>query len=117
MPQQMRDVFAAHPQRRNGQWQHVQAIEQVFAKMPAFDSVEQLAVGRGDDADVDFHRLASADRLNSAFLKRTKKLHLRWQRQFADFVEEQRACGCFDEFTGVTVGGAGKGALLMPEQD
>ena len=34
MPQQMRDVVAPHPQRRDRQRQHVQAIEQVFAELP-----------------------------------------------------------------------------------
>ncbi len=64
----MRDVFAPHPQRRNGQRQHVQAIEQILAEMPGFDPVEQFAIGRGDDADVDLHRLAAADRFDRAFL-------------------------------------------------
>ena len=34
MPQQMRDVLAPHPQRRDRQRQHVQAIEQVLAELP-----------------------------------------------------------------------------------
>src|SRR6266849_6333956 len=33
MSQQMRDIFTAHPQRRNRQRQHMQAIEQIFAEM------------------------------------------------------------------------------------
>jgi hypothetical protein len=34
MSQQMRDVLAAHSQRRNRQWQHMQPIEQIFTKCP-----------------------------------------------------------------------------------
>src|SRR6266852_4143710 len=80
MSQQMRDVLAAHPQRRNRQRQHMQAIEKILAEMAAFDALQQLAVGRGDDADVDLHRLAPANRLDRAFLERAKQLYLRWQR-------------------------------------
>ena len=117
MSQQMRDVLAAHPQRRNRQRQHMQAIEQIFAEMSAFDALQQLAVGRGNDAHVDLYRLAPANRLDRAFLQRAKQLDLRWQRQFRDFVEKQRAAGGFDEFAGVAFGSAGERALLVAEQD
>ncbi len=117
VPQQMRDVFAPHPQGRNRQRQHVEAVEQIFAELSALDPLQQLAVGRRDDADVDLARLAPADRLHRAFLQRAKQFHLGCQRQFADFVEEQRAAGGLDEFAGVAFGGAGEGALLMAEQD
>ena len=80
MSQQMRDVLAAHPQRRNRQRQHMQAIEQIFAEVSAFDALQQLAVSRGDDAHVDLYRLAPANRLDRAFLQRAKQLDLRWQR-------------------------------------
>src|SRR5258706_10214070 len=68
MSQQMRDVLAAHPQRRNRQRQHMQAIEQIFAEMSAFDALQQLAVGCGDDAHVDLHRLARANPLDPDLL-------------------------------------------------
>ena len=113
----MRDVLAPHPQRRNRQRQDVEAVEQILAKLSAFDTVEQFAIGRGDDADVDLDRFAAADRLDRAFLQRAQQLHLCGQRQFADFVEEQRAAGGLDEFAGVAFGGAGEGALLVAEQD
>src|SRR6267378_5461814 len=114
MSQQMRDVLAARPQRRNRQRQHMQAIEQIFAEMSAFDALQQLAVGRGDDAHVNLHRLAPANRLDRAFLQRAKQLDLRWQGQFRDFVEKQRAAGGFDEFAGMAFG-ARKRALLVAE--
>ena len=91
MPQQMRDVFAPQSQRRDRQRQHVQPVEQVLAERAALHEVEQFAVGRGNNADVDLHRLAAADRLDGALLQRAQKLYLRGQRQFADFVEKQRA--------------------------
>src|SRR2546429_1414561 len=62
MPQQMRDVLAPRAQWRDRPPQHGQAIEQVFAKLSAFYAVEQSAVSRGNDANVDLYRLARADR-------------------------------------------------------
>jgi len=47
----------------------MEAIEQIFAEVSAFDAVEQLAIGGGDDADIDFYRLASADRFHRALLQ------------------------------------------------
>jgi len=113
----MRDVLAARPQRRNCQRQHVQAIEQVFAEMSALTRSSNLRLVAENDPDVDFHGFAPADRFDRAFLQCAQQFHLRCERQFRDLVEEQRAAGGFDEFTGVAFGGAGKGALLMAEQD
>ena len=94
-------MFAPHPQGRNRQRQHVQPVEQVFAERAVLHEVEQLAVGRGNDADVDLDRLAAADRLDGAFLQRAQQLYLRRQRQLADLVEKQRAAGGFDELAHV----------------
>ena len=104
-------MFAPHPQAADRQRQHVQPVEQVFAERAVLHEVEQLAVGRGNDADVDLHRLAAADRLDGAFLQRAQQLYLRRQRQLADLVEKQRAAGGFDELAHVAFGGAGEGAF------
>lgn len=85
--------------------------------MSLFHPLQQLAIGCRDDADIDFDRLAAADCLNGTFLKRAQQLHLRGQRQFADFVQEQRAAMSLDELAHVPLGGAGERALLVAEQD
>src|SRR5581483_11574783 len=96
---------------------HVQAIEQILAEAARLHVVDEIAIGRGDDAHVDLDWLACADRLDFAFLQGTKELHLCGERQLTDLVEKQRAFGGLDEFSGVPLGGAGEGALLMTEQD
>src|SRR5271169_2926129 len=117
IPHLLRHILAAHPQRWDRQRQHVQAIEQVFAEMAAFDAVEQFSVGCRNDTHVDPHGLAPADRFHRAFLQRAKQFHLGGERQFRDFVKKQRAAGGFDELTRVPFGSTGKGALLVAEQD
>ena len=55
------------------------------------DHLREIAVGRGDDADVDSERLLSADPLERAVLEHAQQPHLRVERQLANLVEEQRA--------------------------
>ncbi len=117
MAGELGNVLGSLPQRRHGNRKHVQAIEQVLAEASRLHVGDQVAVGGRDDAHVDFHGLAPADRLDFALLQRAQQLDLRGERQFADLVEEQRAAVGLDELAGVLVGGAGEGALLVAEQD
>ena len=50
-----------------------------------------------------------------AFLKRAKQFDLGRERQLRDFVEEQRAAGGFDEFSGMTFSRAGESSLFVAE--
>ena len=50
---QQGDVLAAVPQWRYFQADHVQAVEQVLAKMPLPDGLFEVAVGRRNDPAVD----------------------------------------------------------------
>ncbi len=62
-------------------------------------------------------RMARADRLDLALLHRAQELHLHFERQVADLVEEQGAAIGVDEFAAVLFGGPRKGALLVAEED
>ena len=46
----------------------MEAIEQIFAELAAFDAIQQFPIGRRNDANVDLHRFAPADRFDRAFL-------------------------------------------------
>src|SRR5262249_29959425 len=89
---------------------------QVLAETSLLHGGDEVAVRGRDDPHIDFDRLAPADRVYFALLKRAQQLDLSGQRQLPDLVEEQRAAGSFDEFAGVALGGARERALLMPEQ-
>ena len=60
-------------------------------KRPRATSRAQIAVGGGDDADVDAARDVLADAAQLPFLNDAQQLGLRARRQLADLVEEQRA--------------------------
>ena len=75
----------------------------------------QVAIGRGNNPHVDFHRLGSADSFDLSVLQETQELHLQRRRQFADFVEKQRAGVSELEFTALLRVCSGKGAFFMAE--
>ena len=74
-------------------------------------------MGGRDQADVDAHRRAGANRIHLAVLHRPQQLYLHVARQVADLVKEQRSGMRLDELAGMLLGGTGEGALLVAEQD
>ncbi|MND98241.1 hypothetical protein D3C80_905840 [compost metagenome] len=113
---QRQDVPRPFAQRRQADGCHVQAVEQVFAKMPGHHRIGEVDVGRRHQAHVDRDRRARAQAHHFALLQHPQQFHLHVQRQVADFIEEQRAAIGRFEPAGLAVGGAGKGALLVTEQ-
>ena len=57
-----RDVLRALAQRRHADRQHVQAVVQVLAEALLLDGLQQIDVGRGDDAHVGFGGRVGAER-------------------------------------------------------
>ena len=87
-----RNVFAPLAQRRDDEMNDVDAIEQILAKLPLADELAQVAIRRGDDADIRRHRHAlGADLLDFARLEEPQQQALHPQRHLADFVEEDGA--------------------------
>ena len=66
-----------------------EAVVEVFAERLVADGLEQVAVGGGDDPDVDRHRRAAADALDLALLEDAEELGLGLQGQLADLVQEE----------------------------
>jgi hypothetical protein len=78
-------------QRRLVDTQHAQPVKQVRAKTPVAHRFLQIDVSRGDDPHVDRNRFAPAEPLDLAFLQKAQQARLAFERQVADFVEQQRA--------------------------
>src|SRR6266496_6298671 len=66
-------------------------IKEVFAKDPFSNQRRQVAVGRSDDAGIDFNFFMRADRPNFALLQNAQKLYLHRRRHITDFIEKNRA--------------------------
>ena len=81
-----------------------------------FHHPKEVAVRRGDEADVDLDRLRTADPLELLLLQDAQQLRLELERDLADLVEEQRAAVGHLEAADLLGDGAGEGAPLVPEE-
>ncbi len=93
-----------------------EAVVEVFAEGLLADGLEQVAVGGGDDPDVDRDRRTAADALDLALLEDAEELGLGLQGQLADLVQEEGAAVGQLEAADAAGDGAGEGALLVAEQ-
>ena len=80
------------------------------------DHVVEVAVGRGDHAEIDLDGARAADRHDLALLQHAEQCGLRARRQVADLVEEQRAAVRRADQAGVVGLRAAERALLVAEQ-
>ncbi len=69
----------------------VQAVEEVLAEAPALHLLRQVAVGGGDDPDIDLDAGGTPDPLEGLLLQHAHDLALGLQRHVGDLVEQQRA--------------------------
>ncbi len=94
----------------------VEAVEQILAEGAARHALGHVAVGGGDDADVDLDRLGAADAVDLALLDGAQELGLEMERHLGDFVEQQGAAIGLLELADATRHRTGEGALLVAEQ-
>ena len=80
------------------------------------DLLDEPAIGRRDDADVDRDALGATDSLDLAAIDRAQQLRLHVEGELADLVEEQRASRGRLEGTRPRRRGTGERAGLVPEQ-
>ncbi len=109
-------VAATLAQRRDAQFDDVDAVEEILAEQALFDQRGEVLVRGREDADVHRNLVAAADRAHRFFLDRAQQFHLHVQRQFGDFVEEQRAAlGGLEQAFLVDMR-AGEAALAVAEE-
>ena len=110
----LRNVVEARAQRRQVNFERVDAVHQVFAEIAGFDHFVQVAMRGADDAHIDGERLVFADAANLAAFQHAQQLGLHRLGQLADFVEEHRAAvGDFEQTDAVLVG-TGEAPLRWP---
>ena len=116
MPAEIGNVLQAVAQRRNFDRHDVQPIEEILAEIAFFDAALEIAIGRGDHADIHLLREAAADALEAAFLQHAQQFGLEGGGDFADFIEHERsAVGQFETAAAEFVG-AGEGAFFVAEE-
>ena len=113
---QRQDVGRTLAKRRQAQVDDVEAEVKVLAEPAGARLLLQLAVGRGEHADIDFDRMAAADPVDLPLLYGAQQLGLETDIHLADFVQQQGAAVGFLELSDPPGDGAGEGAFLMAEQ-
>ena len=103
-------------QRRDFQVHDVEAEQQILAEGAFAHRLGQIAVGGGDDADIDRHRPRAADAVDHALLDGAQQLGLQPHVHLGNLVEQQRAAVGLLEFADAARDRAGEGALLVAEQ-
>src|SRR5271165_3582582 len=88
------DVFSSLLQSRHLDRKDVEPIVQVAPKRTRSDGSLQVAIGSGNNPHIGLHGTGSSDALKFAFLKNPQKSDLSVWREFANFVEEDRAFLC-----------------------
>src|SRR6185312_3200910 len=88
---QERHVLEALAQRGNVDRDNVQAEIQILAKLLLLDAGFEIAVGGGDDADIDLDGAIAAHAFQLALLQDAQQFGLHVGRDFADFIEQNRA--------------------------
>lgn len=110
------NVTFAVAQRRQFEVDHAQAVKEVFAESPLADHFAQVAVGGGDETDVDLDGFGAADPFEGTGFQHAQQLDLGGGIDFTDFVEEQRAVVGDLEPPLVAFGGAGERSFFVTEE-
>ena len=113
---QKRDIFGAIAQRGNLNGKYVEAVVEVATESALSDTVGEVGVGGGDDADVHALSARAAETLELLLLKDAEKLGLEFERKVADFVEEKRAAIGQFETANFLVNGPSEGAAFVAEK-
>ena len=112
-----RNILAALTQRRDGQVDDVQPVEQVLPERALHDHVAQVAIGRRDDPHVDApDGTVRADLLDLAGLHEPQQQALHPKRHLGHFVEEHRPAVGDLELALLVAIGAGEAALHVAEE-
>src|SRR6266513_3904663 len=88
---QQGNIFRAVPEGRDGNRKDFEPVIQIAAKLLFLHHPTEIAVGRGDDADIDMNRPSAAQTFELLLLEHSEQLDLQFQRNFPHLVEEDRS--------------------------
>src|SRR5271163_909198 len=113
---EQRNILGALPERRHAQWEHAESVIKVLPQCTLENRTPQIAVRRGDHADVHLDRLASSQPFELALLKHAQEFQLHLSGHFADLIEEYSTAVSELEAADSLLRRARERALLMAKQ-
>src|SRR5262249_37115515 len=116
MHRELRDILDSLPERRQLNRKDAEPVIQILPESAVRHLLGEIAIRGGHDSHGDMASPLLTDTLEPSFLNRAKQLALQLQRNFADFVEEERpAIGCLKP-SGSIAHGASEGSFHMAEK-
>ena len=88
---QRQRVLGTLAQGRRLERHHVQAVKQIAAEIALLHGLFQIAIGGGQQPDIQLNGLGSAHAFHLALLQHAQELGLQEGRKLSDFVQENRA--------------------------
>jgi hypothetical protein len=117
MLRQQHDVLAAFTQRRNADQDGADAVVEIPSEAAFSGFPPEVAVGRGNDGQIERSLPIVANAADAAFLQRPQQEGLDVERHLADFVKAQHAAiGTLKNARLAFARRAGEGAAGMAEQ-
>jgi len=116
MSSQQRQVSIAFEQAGGLELDHRKAIEKIFAELLGGDHGAEIAMRRGDHADVDLTGLQRTEALDLLILQGAEQFALRRQGHVANFVEKEGAVVGVLKQADLILGRPGKGTFDVAEQ-
>ena len=95
---------------------YIQTIIEILAKLSTGDTIFQIPVGGGNNADIQINGTGAADPEYLSFLENVQKLYLHGQRHLTDFIKQNCTAGGRFQQTDLSAHRTGKGPLFMAEQ-
>ena len=111
-----RNVLAPIPEWRDHEVHHRQPEVEILAKSALLGVRFQVAIGTGDDPDVDPFHPSRSHRLDLALLQRAEQHGLEIDRKLSDLVEDQGSPVRLGEEAGPGLMGAGERTAGVPEE-
>src|SRR5204862_5971291 len=93
-----------------------QTEKQILPEPPFFDFLLEIAIARGNQADVYGQSARAADAFKLALLQHAQQFHLNCRTQVANFIEKQRAAIRQLKTALARLKRRGKRATLVPKQ-
>src|SRR5882724_11972955 len=116
MLEQLWNILAPLPQRRNGKGNHVEAEVKIASEPPHIARRLQIQLRRGDNPNRDIDQLVGSETFELAELQNAQQFDLQCHGHGFDFIEEQRSTRCVLDFTDAESLRSSKGALLVAEK-
>ena len=116
MTNQDGNVAGALAERRREDGEDLEPVVEIAAELLLGDHLGEIAVGGGDEADIDGDGPVAAETLDLFLLQGAQELGLQVERNLADFVEKERALVGEFQAADLARDGPREGAFLVAEK-